>query len=289
MTPTTSSVGATLKKVNKNTLGKVKSSFAALDAHVMFGVKMFAGIPLVVTRYRKHLVTEIGNISFGKASLLSGGGTIGVVAGMAIVAAVMVSIEIHRALGLLGFTALSGLAASIANTQALAPLIAALAIAAKVGTGFTAQLGSMRVSEEIDALDVLGVPSIPFLASVRMVAMLVIIAPVYMVGLLGSYLASRVVIVNMLGESSGTYDYYFRQSITPEFFAYSVLMTIIFSVIISVICCSYGYNAGGGPEGVGRAAGTAVRTTILTIAVAAMVLVFGLYGLTPTIPGMGLE
>jgi phospholipid/cholesterol/gamma-HCH transport system permease protein len=278
-----------IKRVGELAFGKLKSGFAAIDGHVMFGVKMFAGIPLVLTRYRKHMFTEVGNISFGRAALLSGGGTIGVVAGMAIVAAMMVSIEIHRALSLLGFTALSGLAGSIANTQALAPLIAALAIAAKVGTGFTAQLGSMRVSEEIDALDVLGVPSIPFLATVRMLAMLIVITPVYMVGLLGSYLASRIVIVNMLGESSGTYDYYFRQSITPEIFAYSVLMTVIFSVIISIICCSYGYNAAGGPEGVGRAAGTAVRTTILTVAVAAMVLIFGLYGLTPTIPGMGLE
>lgn len=289
MTPTQSMVGTRLKQANKLTVGKLKNTLIALDGHVMFGVKMFAGVPMVFTRYRKHLGTEIGNISFGRASLLTGGGTIGVVAGMAIVAAIMVSIEINRALGLLGFTALSGLAASIGNTQAIAPLIASLALAAKVGTGFTAQLGSMRVSEEIDALDVLGVPSIPFLASVRMVAMVIIIAPVYMVALLGAYLASRFVIVNMLGESSGTYDYYFRQSITPEYFAYSILMTVIFAIMISIICCSYGYNAGGGPEGVGRAAGTAVRTTILTIALAAMVLIFGLYGLTPTVPGMGLE
>ncbi|GGC77352.1 ABC transporter permease [Hoyosella rhizosphaerae] len=278
-----------LKRASGATLGRLKGSFEGLDGHIMFGVKMFAGIPMAIARYRKHILTEVGNISFGKASLLSGGGTIGVVGGMAIVAAVMVSIEIHRALGLLGFTALSGLAGSIANTQAIAPLIASLAIAAKVGTGFTAQLGSMRVSDEIDALDTLGVPSITFLATVRMLAMLIVIAPVYMVGLLGAYLASRFVIVGMLGESSGTYDYYFRQSITPEYFAYSILMTVIFAIIIAVICCSYGYNAGGGPEGVGRAAGTAVRTTILTIALAAMVLVFGLYGLTPTIPGMGLE
>ncbi|MCW4352857.1 ABC transporter permease [Hoyosella sp. YIM 151337] len=280
---------ARLKKVSAGTTGRLKSSFAALDGHVMFGVKMIAGIPLAVMRYRTHILREVGNISFGKASLLSGGGTIGVVAGMAIVAAVMVSIEIHRALGLLGFTALSGLAASIANTQALAPLIAALAIAAKVGTGFTAQLGSMRISEEIDALDTLGVPSVTFLATVRLIAMLIVITPVYMVGLLGAYLASRFVVVGMLGESSGTYDYYFRQSITPETFAYSILMTVVFSVIIAVIACSYGYNASGGPEGVGRAAGTAVRTTILTVAIAAMVLIFGLYGLTPTVPGMGLE
>lgn len=66
-------------------------------------------------------------------------------------------------------------------------------------------------------------------------------------------------------------------------------MTIVFSIIIAIIACSYGYNASGGPEGVGRAAGTAVRTTILTVAIAAMVLIFGLYGLTPTVPGMGLE
>ena len=70
---------------------------------------------------------------------------------------------------------------------------AALALSATVGCGFTAQLGAMRISEEVDALEVMGVPSLPFLVTTRMIAGLVAVVPLYVIGLLSSYVATRTI------------------------------------------------------------------------------------------------
>ncbi|MBB3039336.1 phospholipid/cholesterol/gamma-HCH transport system permease protein [Hoyosella altamirensis] len=263
--------------------------FEVLAMHLTFGIRMVAGVPIALKRYRKIIMREVSDVSFGSTAILSGGGTIGVVIAMSGVAAMLLGIELFRGLELLGFTALSGMVSAIANTQGVAPIVAAIALAAKVGTGFTAQLGAMRISEEIDALDTLGVNSTIFLATTRLIAMVVAIIPVYMVGLLSAYLTTRFTVVVLRGESGGTYDYYFQQSLTPSALASSITMALVFAVFVAVIHCSYGYHASGGPEGVGRAAGHALRTSILVIGMSAVVLTFGLFGITPAVPGMGIE
>ena len=68
---------------------------------------------------------------------------------------------------------MSGMLAAIANTRELAPVVVAIALAAKVGTGFTAQIGAMRISDEIDALDTMGIQSVPFPVGTRVLAALV--------------------------------------------------------------------------------------------------------------------
>lgn len=263
--------------------------FEVLAMHIGFGVRMVAGVPTAIIRYRKVIAREVSDVSFGSTAILSGGGTIGVVVAMSGVAAMLLGIELFRGLELLGFTALSGMVSAIANTQGVAPIVAAIALAAKVGTGFTAQLGAMRISEEIDALDTLGVNSVIYLATTRLIAMVIAIIPVYMVGLMSAYLSTRFTIVVLRGESGGTYDYYFQQSLNPGSLAASITMALVFAVLVAVIHCSYGYHASGGPEGVGRAAGHALRTSILVIGMSAVVLTFGLFGITPSVPGMGVE
>ena len=109
-------------------------------------------------------------MTFGGKSLLSGGGTMGIVLAMSLAAAMMLGVETYRGLQLVGMTTLSGMLSAIANTRELAPVVVAIALAAKVGTGFTAQVGAMRISDEIAALDVMAIRSIPFLATTRMIA-----------------------------------------------------------------------------------------------------------------------
>src|SRR3546814_12883405 len=84
-----------------------------------------------------------------------------------------------------------------------APIIAVIALVSTVGAGFTAQLGAMRVSEEIDALEVMSVPPVPFLVSTRVVAGFIAIVPIYTVALLASYVFTRVIVVHVYGQSSG--------------------------------------------------------------------------------------
>lgn len=263
--------------------------FAGMGRHVVFGFKTVAGIPTALHRYFKHVLHHVGEVSFGYASLLAGGGTIGIVFAMSAVAAMMVGVETQRGLELIGMTSLSGMLSAIANTRELAPVVASIALAAKVGTGFTAQLGAMRISDEIDALDAMAVRSIPFLASTRLIAAAVCVVPIYMVGLLGSYVATRLVVVNFQGNSAGTYDYYFHLALSPSDLWYSLTKAVVFAMIVAIVHCSYGFHASGGPEGVGHAAGRALRTSILAIGVTDVVLTFALWGIVPTIPGVGVS
>src|ERR671919_8761 len=110
--------------------------------------------------------------------------------------------------------------------------VASLALSATVGSGFTAQLGAMRISEEIDALEVIGVPSLPFLVTTRMIAGFVAVIPLYVIGLLSSYFAARTITTGFYGQSTGTYAQYFHQYLPPVDVLYSFIKVLIFAVII---------------------------------------------------------
>ncbi len=97
----------------------------------------------------------------------------------------------QKPLGLASAEALTGFITAYFNTRDIAPLVAAAALTATLGAGFTAQLGAMRISEEVDALEVMAVPSVPFLVTTRVIAGTIAIIPIYTVGLLASFVSSR--------------------------------------------------------------------------------------------------
>lgn len=265
----------------------IVDALAALGLHFGFYFKVLAQLPLSIARYWRHVLNLISEISFGSASLLAGGGTIGVVFAMSAVSSTQVGLEGYRGLDLLGLSPMTGLMSALVNTREIAPVVASIALAAKVGTGFTAQLGAMRISDEIDALESMAVPSLPFLVSTRMSAMFISVIPLYLIGLFASYLATSLSVIMIKGQSSGTYDYYFHLLLTPGDVVNSLAKALIFAMIITLVHCGYGYYASGGPEGVGRAAGRALRTSILAVALTDVLLTFAFWGLRPTLPGLG--
>lgn len=256
--------------------------------HVTLYTRAVLTLPQALVRYRKHTVGQIGEVTFGTRSLLSGGGTIGIVFAMSLAAAMMLGVETQRGLELVGMNTMSGMLAAIANTRELAPVVVAIALAAKVGTGFTAQIGAMRISDEIDALDAMGINSVPYLIGTRLLAAITCVVPIYMIGLLASYLSTRTVVVFFNGASAGTYDYFFHLALGPKDLVYSGIKAVIFAIAVALVHCTYGYFASGGPAGVGQAAGRALRTAILTIGILDVLLTFALWGLVPQIPGMGI-
>ncbi|MBM7367281.1 MlaE family ABC transporter permease [Gordonia hydrophobica] len=286
--PTRTDIGLRVRHRVGRRLGGLADGTVRFGEYVTFVGRAVIGVPFALMHYRKHVVRQIAEVTFGTKSLLSGGGTIGIVLAMSLAAAAMLGVETYRGLQLVGMTSLSGMLAAIANTRELAPVVVAIALAAKVGTGFTAQIGAMRISDEIAALDSMAIRSVPFLATTRMIAAMVCVLPIYMVGLLASYISTRMVVVWFHGESSGTYDYFFHLALSPTDLAFSALKAIAFAAIVTLVHCSYGYFASGGPEGVGQAAGRALRTSILAIGIFDVILTFGLWGLVPEIPGMGM-
>src|SRR6202000_1968119 len=141
------------------------------------------------------------------------------------------------------------------------PIVTGIALAATVGAGATAELGAMRISEEIDALEVMGVKSTAYLVSTRMLAGLVVIIPLYAVGLILSFLSPQVVTTLLYGQTSGTYEHYFRTFLRPDDVFWSFVEVIIIAAVVMLSHCYYGYNASGGPVGGGGAGGPPARVS----------------------------
>src|SRR5690606_2797497 len=160
---------------------------------------------------------------------------------------------------------------------------AGIALAATVGAGFTAQLGAMRINEEIDALEVMGVPSMPYLVTTRIIAGMLAIIPLYVLGLVASYAATRVIVTGYYGQSAGTYDHCFDLFLPPYDVLWSFGKVLIFAVVIILIHCYHGFHASGGPAGVGVAVGRAIRSSIVAVNVLDLLLSMAIWGATTTV------
>ncbi|WP_373690092.1 MlaE family ABC transporter permease [Saccharopolyspora gregorii] len=254
-----------------------------LGDQMSFYLRTLGWIPKSVTRYAKETLRLLTEVSFGSGALAVIGGTVGVMIGMTLFTGTVVGLQGYAALNQLGTSAFAGFVSAYFNTREIAPLVAGLALSATVGSGFTAQLGAMRISDEIDALEVMGVPSLPYLVTTRVMAGFVAVVPLYVLGLLTSYLAARTVTVQLYGQSAGTYDHYFNLFLPPEDVLWSFGKVLVFSVVVIMTHCYYGYRASGGPAGVGVAVGRAVRTAIVTTALLDFFLSLAIWGTTTTV------
>ncbi|ANY07383.1 MlaE family ABC transporter permease [Pseudonocardia sp. HH130630-07] len=246
-------------------------------------VRAILWIPKTVTRYRKEVARLLAEVSFGSGALIVILGTVGVMASLSLFVGSLVGLQGFRALDALGVEALTGFITAYFNTRSIAPLVAASALTATLGAGFTAQLGAMRISEEIDALEVMAVPSVPYLVTTRVVAGIVAIIPIYTLGLLASYAAARLNVTLINGLSGGTYDHYFDLFLPVGDVLLSYLKVIVFATVIILIHCHYGYTARGGPAGVGVAVGRAVRLSIVSTAILDFFLTLVMFGTSTSV------
>ncbi|EWC61599.1 Conserved hypothetical integral membrane protein YrbE1B [Actinokineospora spheciospongiae] len=254
-----------------------------LGDQLVFYARALAWIPFALTRYLREIIRLLAEVSFGSGALAVIGGTIGVMVGLSVFTGTVVGLQGFAALNQIGTSAFAGFLSAYFNTREIAPLAASLALSSTVGSGFTAQLGAMRISEEIDALEVMAIRSMPYLVTSRIIAGFVAIIPLYTIGLLTSYLAARTITVSVYGQSAGTYDHYFSLFLPPEDVVWSFVKVLIFSVAIILTHCFYGYRASGGPAGVGVAVGRSVRTSIVIISVLDFFLSLAIWGATTTV------
>ena len=274
-----------------STLTEVGSAFAKSQRlrvetwgdQLLFYVKALAWTPRVLMSYRKETAVILAEVVFGVGALSVIAGTVGVIAFLAFFAGTEVGLQGYASLSQIGVAKFTAFISAYFNTREVAPLVAAIALAATVGCGYTARLGAMRINEEIDALEVMAVPSLPFLVTTRMIAGFIAVIPLYTVALLASYLSPRLITTMIYGESAGTYDHYFLQFLPPIDMLWSFGKLIILAVAIILIHCYYGFTASGGPAGVGVAVGRAIRTSIVFVVVADFFLTFAIWGSTTTV------
>jgi len=220
---------------------------------------------IFATRHTGEIARLISEITLGSGALIVGAGTAGVIFFMAFFTGTQVGLEGFKGLQLIGAEAFTGFVSAFANTREITPLIAGVTLAAQVGAGFTAELGAMRISDEIDALEVMSVPTLVYLVCTRVVAALLCIIPLYLFSLYASFLATELVTTRFFGLSPGIYEHYFRLYLPPIDVIYSLAKACVFAVAVALIHCYYGYFATGGPAGVGVAVGRAIRLSIVTV------------------------
>lgn len=260
-----------------------RASLEGYGDQLLFYAKALGWAPRAVRRYPREITATLAEVAFGAGGMSLIAGSVGVIAFMAFFAGTEVGIQGYASLSQIGVAKFSAFISAYFNTREVAPLVSSIALAATVGCGYTARLGAMRISEEIDALEVMGIPSLPFLVTTRMVAAFVAVIPLYVVALCASYLSPRLIVTLIYGQSAGTYDHYFLQFLPPIDMLWSFAKLLVLAVAVILIHCYYGYTASGGPAGVGRAVGTAIRTSIVTIVVADFFLSFAIWGSTTTV------
>jgi len=246
---------------------------------LVFFVRAAVAVPTSLRNYRKEFLRLLSDIAWGNGSIVVGGGTAGVVVVLGITAGSLVAIEGYNFLNLLGLGPATGIISSLVNTREFAPIMASLAFAMQAGCRFTAQLGAMRIAEEVDALEALAIRPIPYLISTRLMASVVAVIPLYVACLAVTYLSSQVVTGVISGGSSGPYLHYFTLMLSGRDIAYSVLKCVVFVWISSTLQCYYGFYASGGPEGVGVAAGHAMRASITIVIIVNMLLTMALWSI----------
>ncbi|PZA23074.1 ABC transporter permease [Modestobacter versicolor] len=259
------------------------STLDDLGDQLAFYGRALAWTPRTLRRYKRETMRLLAEVTFGTGALAVIGGTVGVIAFLSFFTGTEVGLQGYAALDQLGTSAFTGFLSAYFNTREIAPLVAGLALSATVGCGFTAQIGAMRINEEIDALEVMGIPSLPFLVTTRIIAGFIAVIPLYVIGLLTSYFATRTISTQVYGQSTGTYDHYFNLFLPPQDVLWSFLKVLVFAVVIILTHCYYGYRAAGGPAGVGLAVGRAVRFSIVAVNVIDLFLSLAIWGSTTTV------
>src|SRR6202042_3837749 len=189
-----------------------------------------------------------------------------------------IAVQGYNTLSNVGIEALTGFLSAFLNVRMIAPRTAGLALAATIGAGATAQLGAMRINEEIDALEVMGIRSVTYLASTRIIAGVLVVIPLYAVAVLMSFIAAKFLTIYVYGQSRGGYEHYFATFLRPSDLLWSFLSALTMATGVMVVHTYYGFTASGGPAGVGEAVGRAVRASLVAVITVLLFVALGIYG-----------
>ncbi|WP_280265685.1 MlaE family ABC transporter permease [Nocardia wallacei] len=251
----------------------------SLGHQLSFCWRVLIAIPHTVRYYRRQTMLVLTDIAWGSGALIVGGGTVAVLIFLGLAVGGSIGVEGHAALNMVGMAPLTGFISAYANTREMAPMVAAIGFAAQAGCRMTAEIGAMRISEEIDALEAGAVRPIPFVVTTRVLAGIATIVPLYLLTLVLSYLSCSLVVNVVHGQSRGTYDHYFDSFVQVSDVLYSLAKAVVFVILIIVVHGYQGFYAHGGPEGVGRASGRAIRASLIGVVVADMVMTLVFWGL----------
>jgi len=246
-------------------LARPTAALRELGDQLGFHGNAYAHVPRAVRYYRKEIVRLLAEAALGSGALALIGGTVLVIGFLTAASGIEVGLQAYTSFDNIGVSVLSGFFSAYFNTREIAPLVSGIALTATVGAGFTAQIGAMRVSEEIDALEVMAVPPVPYLVTTRIVAGLIAVVPLFATALMLCWLATYLVVTVGYDQAPGTYRHYFDTFLIPGDLFLAIIKVLLMALVIVSICCYHGFRASGGPAGVGEAVGRAVRASLISM------------------------
>ncbi len=259
-------------------LNRAVESTRKLGEQTAFYGNALASVGDAIRRYPAEVLRLIAVMGMGTGALAVIGGTVVIVGFLTLSTGALIAVQGYNTLSNVGIEALTGFLGAFLNVRFIAPATAGVALAATIGAGATAQLGAMRINEEIDALEVMGIRAITYLASTRIVAGIIAVIPIYTVAVLMSFLATRFGTTIIYGQSRGVYDHYFSTFLHPTDLLWSFVEALAMAAAVMAIHTYYGYTATGGPAGVGEAVGRAVRTSITAGVFILLTITLSVYG-----------
>jgi phospholipid/cholesterol/gamma-HCH transport system permease protein len=184
-----------------------------------------------------------------------------------------------------GAPAYAGVFSAWCDLRELVPYAFGYMMAAKVGTGIVAELGSMRISDEIDALEVMGIDSMLFLCATRLLAAWMVLPFLYLAAVGAGFFASYLAVVQQIGEvSSGGFFLIFWMFQNPPDLLFSLIKAMCMATAIVLVGCYYGYTASGGPVGVGTATAKSMVLNIVLVHIIGMLGTQLFWGANPRAP-----
>jgi phospholipid/cholesterol/gamma-HCH transport system permease protein len=262
----------------RRTADNVAAGWNRLGDQTRFYAATLGAIPDALLNYRGEVLRLIAQMGLGTGALAVVGGTVAIVGFLTITTGALVAVQGYNQFASIGVEALTGFASAFFNVRLIVPGTTAVALSATIGAGATAQLGAMRINEEIDALEVIGIRSVTYLAATRVFAGVVVVVPLYCIAVMMAFLAARTGTTAIYGQGSGVYDHYFNTFLNPVDVIWSFFQSVAITVVIMLVHTYYGYTARGGPAGVGEAVGRAVRTSLVLAALEIVMISLAIYG-----------
>ncbi len=249
-----------------------------VGTQLAFNARSVREIGIATVRYRTEILRLIAQMSLGTGALAVIGGTVSIVGFLTLSTGAVIAVQGYNELSGIGVEAMTGFISAYVNVRIIAPAVAGIGLAATIGAGATAQLGAMRIADEIDALEVMAVRSVAYLVSTRVVAGVVVVIPLYCVAMVCAFLAARLGTTGFYGQSSGVYDHYFNTFLNSTDLLWSVFTVILMGIAVMLVHTYYGYTASGGPAGVGEAVGHSVRTSLIVLVLLLLAVAMSVYG-----------
>lgn len=242
---------------------KILAPFKTVGQILVFGARVLAQSPQMLARY-------MGEVWWYGAFLAIGSTPVVII--LTGFTGLQCSVEAYYSLSQIGTQGLVGVFNALCDLREITPLFFGFALGAKIGCGLVAELGTMRVNEEIDALDVMGMPTVRYVVTTRVIAALMIMPFMYFLALASSFITSwaeQHFVFRAI--SDGAYFDYFWRFLNVKDLIFSMTKAVTFAFLIILVAIYYGFHVTGGAVGIGKAvAKTMAVSLVMTVLINAL-------------------